>query len=44
MKNSSVDLLANVDSRLIPPEDFSPNRLFVELIFQPFVPNNITNW
>ena len=44
MQNDSTDLLATIASRLIPPEGFSPNRFSVELIFRPFVPNNITNW
>jgi hypothetical protein len=44
MQNASADLLANVASRLIPPKDFSPDRFSVELIFRPYVPNNITNW
>jgi hypothetical protein len=33
MQNVSADLLANVASRPIPPEDFSPDRFSVELIF-----------
>jgi hypothetical protein len=35
--------LANVASRPIPPEDFSPDRFSVELIFWPSVPDNITS-
>jgi hypothetical protein len=44
MQNSSKKLLANIASRLIPPEDFSLNRFVVELIFRSLVPDNITNW
>jgi hypothetical protein len=40
MKNVSADLLANVASKLIHPEDFPPDRFFGELIFRPSVPNN----
>jgi hypothetical protein len=44
MKNASANLLENVAYRLIPPEAFSPNSFYVELIFRPFVPDNITYW
>jgi hypothetical protein len=44
LQNASVDLLENVASKLIPPEDFSPDRFSVELIFKPSIPDNITNW
>jgi hypothetical protein len=44
MQNASTDLLENVASKLIPPKYFTPNRFFVELVFRPFVPDNITNW
>lgn len=44
LQNESVDLLANVASNLIPPEDYSPDRFSIELIFRPSVPDNITNW
>ena len=37
-------MLANVASRLIPSEDFSPNRFSIELIFIPSILDNITNW
>lgn len=43
MQNESVDLLANVAYRLIPSEDFSPDRFLIELIFRPSIPNNVTN-
>jgi ribonuclease HI len=44
MQNASENLLENVASRLIPPKYFSPDRFSVELIFRPYVPDNITNW
>ena len=44
IQNPSVDLLANVASKLIPSQEFSPDRFYIELIFRPYVPNNITNW
>ena len=33
LQNASVDLLANVASKLIPSEDFSPDRFSIELFF-----------
>ena len=44
MKNSSAYLLANIASRFIPPNDFSPDRFYVELTFRPFVPDNLEHW
>lgn len=44
LQNASVDLLANAASKIIPPEDFSPDRFSIEIIFRPSIPNNITNW
>jgi len=44
LQNESADLLANVASKLIPFEDFSPDRFSIELIFRPSIPDNITNW
>ena len=44
LQNASADLLANVASKLIPSEDFSPDRFSIELIFRPSIPDNITNW
>ena len=44
LHNANADLLANVASRLIPSEDFSPDRFSIELIFKPSIPDNITNW
>jgi hypothetical protein len=42
--NSEADLLANVASKLLPVEGFSPNSFSVELMFRPSIPDNITNW
>jgi hypothetical protein len=42
--NSNADLLANVASKLIPSEDLLANKISVELIFNPFAQDNITNW
>jgi hypothetical protein len=39
-QNIDADILANVSSRLIPPDDGFP----VEIIFRPSMPDNITNW
>ena len=44
LQNASADLLANIASKLIPSEDFSPDRFSIELIFRPSIPDNITNW
>ena len=43
-QNQEVDLLANVASKLVPPEDFSHNTFSIELIFRPSIYDNITNW
>ena len=38
LQNASADLLANVASKLIPSEYFSPDRFSIELIFRhPFL-------
>lgn len=42
--NVDVDILANVASQLIPSENFEPNAFSIELIYRPFVPDNVTNW
>ena len=42
--NVDVDLLANVASQLIPSENFEPNAFYVELIYRPSIPDNVTNW
>lgn len=44
LQNASADLLANVASRLISSEDFSPDRFSIELIFRLSILDNITNW
>jgi ribonuclease HI len=41
---TEADLPANVASKLLPAEGLSPNAFSVELLFRPFVPDNITNW
>src|SRR5271168_2739732 len=43
-QNSAADLLANVASKLLPSEDYSPYRFSVELLFRPSIPDNVTNW
>eukprot|EP00253_Pinus_taeda_P006092 PITA_06092 len=43
-QNAATDLLANVASKLLPSEDYSPDRFLVELIFRPSIPDNVTNW
>jgi len=37
-------LLVNVASKLLPSEDFSPDRFSIELLFRPSIPDNVTNW
>lgn len=44
IQNVSADLLANVASKLIPSEDYSPDSFSVELLFKPLILDNITNW
>lgn len=44
LQKASVDLLASVASKLIPSQEFSPNRFSIELIFRPSIPDNVTNW
>ena len=36
--------MANVASKLILSEDYSRDRFSIELIFRPYIPDNITNW
>ena len=43
-QNQEADLLANVASKLIPSENFTPEFFSVELIFRPSIPDNIFNW
>jgi ribonuclease HI len=42
--NTEADLLANVASKLLPADGLSPSAFSVELLFQPSIPDNITNW
>ena len=42
--NSKAYMLANAASNLCPSNDFSHDNFFVELIYKPSIPNNITNW
>ena len=42
--NFEVEMLANATSNLCPSNDFSHDKFFVELIYRPSIPNNITNW
>lgn len=44
LQNASANLLANVASKLIPAKEFSPDRFLTELIFNPSIPDNVTNW
>ena len=43
-QNQEAYLLANVASKLIPSENFTPDFFSVELIFRPSIPDNIFNW
>eukprot|EP00253_Pinus_taeda_P024238 PITA_24238 len=43
-QNATTDLLANVASKLLPSEDYNPDRFSVELIFRPSILDNVTNW
>ena len=43
-QNQEAYLLANVASKLIPFENFTPYFFSVELIFRPSIPDNIFNW
>ena len=40
-QNQEAYLLANVASKLIPSENFTPDFFLVELIFRPSIPDNI---
>jgi ribonuclease HI len=44
LNNAEADILANVASKLLPAEGLSPNAFSVEILFPPFVLDNITNW
>ena len=41
--NYEVDMLANAASNLCPSNDFSHDKFYVELIYMPSIPDNITN-
>lgn len=43
-QNATINLLANVASKLLPSEDYSPDIFSIELIFRPSIPDNSTNW
>jgi len=43
-KNSPVDSLAIVASRLSPLEEYEASRFAKELLYKPSVPDNIVNW
>jgi len=43
-ENTLVDSLATAASRLSPLEDYEASRFTMELLYQPSVPNNISNW
>jgi hypothetical protein len=43
-KNTLVDSLANVASRLSPLEYYEASWFTMELLYKPSVPNNICNW
>jgi hypothetical protein len=43
-KNTLVDSLATVTSRISPLEDYEASWFTVELLYKPSVPNNISNW
>ena len=44
LQNTIANILANVASKLIPPEDYIPYRFSIELIFRLSIPDNIINW
>jgi len=39
-----ISSIANVASKLLPSKDFIRDKLYVQLLFKPLVPNNVTNW
>ena len=41
--NFEADMLANVASNICPINDFSHDKFYVELIYRPSIPDNITN-
>jgi ribonuclease HI len=44
LNNSEANLLANVASKLFLAEGLSSNAFSIELLFRPYVSDNITNW
>lgn len=44
MKNASANSLDNVASKLIPSEDYSPNKYSIKLPFRPSIPEYVNNW
>ena len=42
--NYEEEMLANATSNLFRSDDFSHDKFFVELIYRPLIPSNITNW
>jgi hypothetical protein len=43
-KNILVDSLATIASRLSPLKYYEASRFSIELLYNPYVPDNITNW
>jgi hypothetical protein len=43
-KNILVDSLATIAPRLYPLKDYDSSRIFIDLLYKPYVPDNITNW
>ena len=43
-QNFDVHLLANTASRLIPLEGLSPQTFSIELMYRPYILDNVTNW
>lgn len=43
-KNQDADLMAVMASKLFPNLRLNKNKYYVELIFRPSVPDNISNW
>ena len=42
--NSEADMMANATSNISPSDEFTHDKVFMELIYRPLIPNNITNW
>jgi len=43
-KNQDADLMAGMATKLFPDLRLNKNKYYVELIFKPSVPDNISNW